>query len=321
MANRRAKRMAAKNKELILWLRNADSLTLIAHVSPDGDTIGSTLALYHALNGSAQLVCEDTIPPKYAFLPGASDFRTPDKAHHTKYVLAVDAADLGRLGTAVGIFEAAEYTAVIDHHGTNPGYAQLNRIECDYGATGTIVHELLSEGCWPLTEEIALCLYVAISTDTGNFSFSSTRCRDMQAAAVMVELFDVADTTRRLFRCRRREYTLLLGAMLSDVRFYADGRIACGFVTEEMLQKCGAEYSDTEGLIDHLINMEGVEIALLATQKNGAKFSVRTLEADAAAIAKRFGGGGHTRAAGMTVQAAVYEAMDEVVAVACEAMK
>ena len=137
----------------------------------------------------------------------------------------------------------------------------------------------------------------------------------------MVELFDVAETTRRIFRAKRKEHTLLLGCMLGDVRFYNDGRIACGFVTEEMLKKCGAEYSDTEGLIDYLINMEGVETALLATQKNGAKFSVRTLAVDASAIAKHFGGGGHVRAAGMTIQSSVYEAMEEVVSVVCEAMK
>jgi len=309
------------NSPLIAWLREAGNLTLFPHISPDGDTIGSVLALWHALGGKAQIVCDDPVPPKYAFLPGIEAFCTPDMARETEYALAVDAADLTRLGASGALFEKAAYRAVIDHHGTNPRYGQINRIESGYGATGTLVYELLQDGAWQITQEMALCLYVAISTDTGNFSFSSTTRRDMMAAAEMIEKFDLSETTRRLFRLKRKGHTLLLGSMLSGVEFHAAGRVACGFVTDEMMRECGAQYADTEGLIDHLINMEGVEVALLATQKKGSKFSVRTLTVDAAALAQLFGGGGHARAAGMTIDAPLREAMDQVVCAVHEAMK
>ena len=301
------------HEEMVAWLKKADALTIFAHVSPDGDTIGSSLALWHALGQQAQLVCEDPIPEKYAFLPGAQAFLSPDAAQPRAYALAVDAADAGRLGTARSLFEAAAHTAVIDHHGTNPGYAQICRIEPDLGATGTLVREILNEGCWAASAEIALCLYVAISTDTGNFSFSSTRRRDMLAVADLVEKFDLAETTRRLFRMKRREHTLLLGEMLSGVRFCVDGRVAYGQVTGDMLSRVGAQYADIEGLIDSLINMEGVEVALLFSQRGDTKLSIRTLTMDAAAIAQRYGGGGHVRAAGATLNLPLEEAVRRVV--------
>ena len=167
--------MSGTNEQVLAWLKNAEDLTIFAHVSPDGDTIGSSLALWHALGRQAQLVCEDPIPEKYAFLPGAQAFVLPAGARASAYALAVDAADAGRLGAARALFEAAAHTAVIDHHGTNPGYAQVCRVEPELGATGTLVREILRDGGWQVDADIALCLYVAISTDTGNFSFSSTK--------------------------------------------------------------------------------------------------------------------------------------------------
>ena len=161
--------------------------------------------------------------------------------------------------------------------------------------------------------DIALCLYVAISTDTGNFSFSSTKRRDMLAVADLVEMFDLAETTRKLFRMKRKEHTLLLGAMLFAAQFAARGRVAYGCVTREMLARAGAQNADIEGLIDSLINMEGVEVALLFSQRESTKLSIRTLQMDAAALAQRYGGGGHVRAAGATLDCPLEEAVRRVV--------
>ena len=129
--------MSGTNEQVLAWLKNAEDLTIFAHVSPDGDTIGSSLALWHALGRQAQLVCEDPIPEKYAFLPGAQAFVLPAGARASAYALAVDAADAGRLGAARALFEAAAHTAVIDHHGTNPGYAHRVNRNCDGHAAGT----------------------------------------------------------------------------------------------------------------------------------------------------------------------------------------
>lgn len=305
--------MSGTNEQVLAWLKNAEDLTIFAHVSPDGDTIGSSLALWHALGRQAQLVCEDPIPEKYAFLPGAQAFVLPAGARASAYALAVDAADAGRLGAARALFEAAAHTAVIDHHGTNPGYAQVCRVEPELGATGTLVREILRDGGWQVDADIALCLYVAISTDMGNFSFSSTKRRDMLAVADLVEMFDLAETTRKLFRMKRKEHTLLLGAMLSAAQFAARGRVAYGCVTREMLARAGAQNADIEGLIDSLINMEGVEVALLFSQRESTKLSIRTLQMDAAALAQRYGGGGHVRAAGATLDCPLEEAVRRVV--------
>lgn len=287
-------------------LQEKDDFTLIAHVSPDGDTLGSSLALYHALlkmGKKAQIVCQNSVPMVYAYLPGSDSFCQPEQAEQTPYVICVDCAAIDRLGTAEKLFRGASHTVNIDHHATNAGYADDNCVR-DTAAAGEIVFDLL-EILDQIDAESASCLYTAIMTDTGNFAYSNTTSDTLRIAAELLE--DGADNemiNRYVYRTVPFRKAKLLGIALSRMELYCDGKLGVIRLTQEDLRQAGATSEDTEGVIDHVRDVDTVELALMireAAQPNTGKISMRSkLYADVSLIAEKMGGGGHKHAAGYT---------------------
>mgnify|MGYP000853108730 FL=1 len=310
--------------ELAAWIEARDDIAVVAHVSPDGDTLGSGLALVRALTKlgkRAALVSSDAVPHMYQFLPDVEKVCAPNAMpFEPKCMLYEDVAAQDRAGDK-GALSCVTDTALIDHHATNPCFAGLCVIDEKASATGVIALRLIDQLGVPLDGEMALALYTAIATDTGNLSYSNTTSEAARGIARCLDIgFDVEDASRRLFRLRTRPRTMLLGMALSAVEFFCDGRIAVTRISSLMYDVCGASSPDTEGIINFLIETEGVEAAILAEERGvfNTKFSLRSAgKIDVGEIAFFFNGGGHRQAAGMTIHLPLHEATDEVITKIC----
>lgn len=296
-------------------LLRAQRVLLVSHVSPDGDTLGAGLALrlaFLALGKHAELICQDAVPELYHYLPGAQAVKQPEAcAGEFDTALAVDVADRLRLGRCEQAYYACPTRLVLDHHGTNDCFGQLNWIEEHASATGVLAQELIELLGVPLTRDIALCLYTAISTDTGHFQFANTTGTAMRAAAEMVDMgVDVAEVTAHLYREMPRAQTALLARALGQLTFEHEGRTAYITLRRTDFDACCAKDEMTEGIINYAIQTRGVEVAFLATERaGGVKFSLRSKAPfDVAKLCGQFGGGGHALAAGCTMMCGIDEA-------------
>ncbi len=294
---------------MLQQLRQAQRILLIAHVSPDGDTLGSALALrlaFLSLEKAADVVCEDPVPRLYRHLPGAEEVLRPEAVQDKPYdlAMAVDVSDEGRMGSCAPLFFGVPQRLLIDHHGTNTRFGQVSWIDAEASATGAMALLLIHALNVPLTQEIARCLYVALSTDTGHFQFANTNAQAMRAAAECVETgIDVAVITERLYREKPRAKTELMACALGSLQFEQEGRIAYMTLHAADFERCGASEDMSEGIISFAIETQGVQVAFLAREKaDGIKFSLRSKPPyDVAKICKGFGGGGHILAAGCTL--------------------
>ncbi len=314
---------AKKIKALADWLANHDDIAVVTHIMPDGDALGSALALMHALHdmGKRAFVCDQHAVPDYlSLLPASDTVVTPDTLPFApKAVIAVDCADEGRMGTAGALIAESMPCAVIDHHETNKTTVLPALVDGEASASGVLVLDVLKEMGAVITHDIALCLYVAIATDTGNFSFSNTTPEAFAAAGECLAAgLDLAEVTYRLFRMKSAGRTRLLGRALDNMEYLADGRLALIRLHLKDFDECGANSSDTEGIVNFGIDTAGVQAAVLATEKkDGVKFSLRSREGiNVAQAVSTLGGGGHARAAGvMIVGATMDDAIERVLSV------
>ncbi|OQA15846.1 MAG: Bifunctional oligoribonuclease and PAP phosphatase NrnA [Firmicutes bacterium ADurb.Bin356] len=315
------------------WLRLEDGFTLIAHTSPDGDTIGSSLAMFYILTcmgKRVQVVCEHIVPYLYSFLPYAEAFNTPDTAEKSyKNAIAIDCADKNRMGKAVGIYNASMLTGSIDHHKTNTAYGDYVLHDENASATGELVFHLWQHLGVAVEKsktalDIACSLFTAISTDTGNFSYCNATPGSFRAAAALVEYgIDIAEINRLVYRTLPIGKTRLIGYVLSSMRLYNDARIGAAILLWEDFLRFGAIPEDVEGIIDYIRDVDSIEIAMILrqTQKGDFKVSMRSKRyADVSAIAGRFGGGGHLRAAGCTMQGQPEAILEQLLQVSTDAL-
>ena len=319
-------------EQLADWLKARDEIALIGHVFPDGDATGSTLALWHALKalGKQAVVCLPGGKPRlYDWLPGAdSVFDTEEGTlpFVPKTAMSVDVSERGRLGEGgMKLFDSCPFQGVLDHHKTNEGFGQLYAVDGDAAAVAELVVDLIDALGVQMDEKMAECLFVAISTDCGNFSFSNTRPHTFQAAARCVEAgADVSRITEDLYRTRSLGRTKLLGVVLAGLEISPDGKVAWSRLTDDLLQFCGANQEDSEGIINYLIEMIGVQVAVLAMErKEGTKLSLRAKAPFNVArdVAVPLGGGGHDCAAGVTLKMPLEDALKKTLAVIRKALE
>ena len=309
----------ATTDELARWLAARADFVILGHVMPDGDAMGSCIAMALALRamGKRAVVCLPGGAPRiYAKYAHADEVLRPEDAlpFEPKTALSLDVSEIERLGNGRRLFDGCAEKAMADHHATNPGFGDAWYIDGYAAATGEIVLELIEKLGVTLTQDMAQWLYIAISTDCGQFGYSNTRPETMRAAAKLMETgIDVSRLVRELYHTRSRARTQLLGAVLAQLHVSEDGKIAWSKLTQAMLDSTGALREDNEGIVNYLLEIEGVEIALLAEERGSAsKFSLRSKEkVDVAAqVAAPLGGGGHARAAGCTLQTDLDSALE-----------
>lgn len=314
-------------KDAAAFLKEHDDYLLIAHLSPDGDTLGSSLALHAgllALGKKAQAICQDPVPEQYRFFPGSENILSPETVEPRENVVCIDCADAARTGRAEPLFQGAKHTLCIDHHGTNPLYAQVNYVE-RRAAAGELVYLLLRELNVPISADMAACLYGALVSDTGNFAYSNTTKETFAIAGELVGLgADVAKTNQRLYRtvplCRLK----LHARGVEKVRLSPDGQVAVTSLSSEDFLAVGAERPHSEGLVETLRDIETVEIsALLKEMENGeVRVSLRAKNrGNVAAIAGAYDGGGHRMAAGCTLHMPLAEAEEAIYRAAVKALR
>ena len=316
MRKNRPAQMNSFPEVLLDAIGKAERILLCAHVSPDGDTIGSTLALRGALlkmGKQVEAVCADEVPQLLMFLPGADKVCSPVQFKGKSFDLAIalDVADRYRLGDCAPLFFATGFTAQIDHHGTNPGYADINVVSEHASATGVLIYELIHRLAVNLDTEIATGLYTAIATDTGNFSFDNTTADAFQVMGeLMTYGLPIAKLNRILFRERSREQVLVLAKALSTLAFHHGGQITGMQLSQADLDTCAAKPEHAESIVNYGIDITGVKMTFLAREVDGGtKFSLRAVEGcNVASLAARFGGGGHALASGCTMNAGLPEA-------------
>ena len=291
-------------------LRAAGSVVVCAHVDPDGDAIGSVLAATLALRslGVAALptLADDApVPTTYSFLPGCDMFVPASDISEPDVFLAVDTPSPARLGVAQGLADAARLVVVADHHPDNRRFGDVELFDPRAAATGQIIWRLLRHLGVEPTADIARCLYVALMTDTGRFSYGNTNSRALRDAANMViagaDPFASYDAT---YENRSPGSLRLLGLALSRVTLANEGRVAYSWVSEEDLVETGTTLPETENLVDAVRQLGGVDAVFLAkVVGDHVRVSLRSKKgADVGAVARTLGGGGHAAAAGATLE-------------------
>ncbi|MEP6602838.1 MAG: bifunctional oligoribonuclease/PAP phosphatase NrnA [Spartobacteria bacterium] len=299
----------------------------MSHVRPDGDALGSQIALALALKHLGKDVRvwnEDGMLEKYSFVPCSNLVsKPPSKPEDVDVAIALDTAIQNRLGTAGEAIGSAKVWINIDHHPSNPGYGDLVRIDAESPATGQIIFELLKDQKLPLDLAIAENLYVAISTDTGSFQYPNTTARTYEIAAELVHAgVDVGRVNRLLYENFPRRRVELLRELLRTMRFVGDGRVASFSLSLQTASDLGVLPEDNEGLIDHIRAIHGVIVAVffeeLAEGKVRVSMRSKDEKADVCAICKIFGGGGHTLAAGARVRGSLAEVETKVLEAICD---
>jgi phosphoesterase RecJ-like protein len=305
-------------------LRVAPSVAVLAHVNPEGDAIGSTLAATLALRAAqkrAEAFNADPVPPDLRHLPGADEMRREVPRDNTyACYLVLDTSDLDRTG---GLLDGRRPDAVVlnvDHHAGNTRFGDANWVEPEASSAGEMVYRLLPEAGAPITADVAANLYAAILTDTGNFHYGNTTAQSLRVAADLVAAGAVPEVIARGLTANRTlgEWRLL-AEVLAGLTVAAGGRVAWIDVTMAARQRAGVGLEVTEDFIQYPRNLAGVQIAVAFKEvaADEVRVSLRSSGAvDVARLAGTFGGGGHRNAAGCTVRAGLAAAKAAVLAAA-----
>lgn len=307
--------------DLLRLINNSSSISIVSHINPDGDNLGSLLGFGLSLiayGKSVDLVEPDIIPEDYRFLPGIEKLSGyGEQRENIDLLIVLDSSDPTRLGDNEHLINSAKVVVNIDHHISNSQFGDLNIIDTKASSTGEIVFIAIEKLKLPMDDKIATCIYTAISTDTGRFSYQSVTQETHRIAAKLYELgIDGYDINRNLYQNRSLKRTRLFAIALSEMKLLFDGRVAVVTVTQKMLEDSGASMEDTEGIVEFLRDTDSVEAACLLKEikTEVVKASIRTKETiDANAICSAFGGGGHIRASGCTLNADTTEAEKLVV--------
>ncbi len=311
-------------------LRENERFAVLSHIRPDGDALGSQLALALSLQQLGKKVRvwnEDGMLEKYSFLPrGDLLTKPPHTAEDVDAAIALDTAIQNRLGTAFTAVRSAKIWINIDHHLSNPGYGDLVHVDPTAPATGQIIFDLIKSQGFPFDREIAENLYAAISTDTGSFQYPKTSARTFEVAAELVCTgIDVGQLSQQLYENYPRRRVELLRELLRTMRFERDGRIASFSLALKTAAELQLLPEDNEGLIDHLRAIRGVIVAVffeeLADGKVRVSMRSKSDAVDVCAICQKFGGGGHTLAAGARVRGTLAEVERNVLEEICDVVK
>ena len=311
-------------------LRENERFAVLSHIRPDGDALGSQLALALSLQQLGKKVRvwnEDGMLEKYSFLPRADLLtKPPHAAEDVDVAIALDTAIQNRLGTAFTAVRSAKIWINIDHHLSNPAYGDLVHVDPTAPATGQIIFDLIKSQGFPFDREIAENLYAAISTDTGSFQYPKTSARTFEVAAELVCTgIDVGQLSQQLYENYPRRRVELLRELLRTMRFERDGRVASFSLALQTAAELQVLPEDNEGLIDHLRAIRGVIVAVffeeLADGKVRVSMRSKSDAVDVCAICQKFGGGGHTLAAGARVRGTLAEVERNVLEEICDVVK
>ena len=284
------------------------TFAITTHLRPDGDGLGSSLALnwiLRALNKESEVISCDLVPHSYRSLPGSSEIRTvPDLDKKYDAVFVIECSDVTRPGLP-GLSE--QVVVNIDHHTTTELFGNLNWIDSTAAAVGEMIYNLARALGVRITPEIASCIYAALLTDTGSFHFSNTSERTFKIASELVKHgAQPAILSQAIFYQYPYAKIKLIGSVLSTLQCDESGKIAWITMTSNAMKEAGATEEDTDGIITYPLTIGDVEAAAFFRELEDSKYRVSLRSknrVNVAQVAEQFGGGGHKNAAGFTIVA------------------
>ena len=287
-------------------IRRRQRFVVASHARPDGDAIGSSLAMALALRRlgkDARVVSRDHVPPQMQVFPGVESIEVVESLDDPgDAVIILECGDAQRTGIA-GLERG--YVINIDHHPGNAMYGAMNWLDLSAAACGEMVFELIGELGVSLTPEIATHVYIAILTDTGAFHHSNITPRTFDICRQTVEAgVEPAAMARRVFDSNSFGKLKLIGALLDSMELMHDGRLAVLYMDDAMLAACGCTYNDTEGVINLPLTAREIQAVVFfkATSGGEIRVSLRSkYDVDVRMVANQYGGGGHKNASGFTV--------------------
>lgn len=292
-------------KERILKSKN---IYIASHVRPDGDNLGSMLALGLALksiNENVYLVQTDPVPSDFMFLPGAEDIKEVTDFDNIDLFITLDSSDIERLGQNKKIIDKANFVINIDHHISNTNYGDINIVDSKSGSTAELIFYLIKVLDIKIHKDIGTCIYTGISTDTGSFMYDNTRPETHLIAAELLNIgIDKKNIILNVYQNNSLEKTNLFIKTIENLEMFAENKIAVVSVTRDILKNTGAKMEDTDGIISFIRDIQPVEVAILLKelQSEEIKVSMRSKKyVNVAEVCSKFEGGGHIRAAGCTV--------------------
>lgn len=296
-------------RKLLEAIRAHQSFCVVGHMRPDGDCIGSQLAMTLALrNEGKEAVCwnQDPLPQKYRFLDPHGIIQPPKHGMKFDCVIATDSANFDRLGSVGECVMDRRILLNIDHHESNTRYGNLNWVSAKSPSTAELIYRLLRAGRFAITKVMADCLFTGVSTDTGSFQYPTTRPSTYHVAGDLVargaNLALICDEVYQSYPLSRAK---LLKHLYSTFKLTDCNRIAYFWLRKDDFARTGAESSDTEGLIDHIRDIEPVIVACVFEELEPelTRISLRSKShlVNVSTIAAEFGGGGHSAAAGATI--------------------
>jgi len=310
-------------------LAEAKSVCLFPHENPDGDAIGSCAAICSMLRGmgkTCHILIDEPLPENLRFMDDGTMFVIGTSLPEVPEVaMCVDCSVLSRFPERREFFLKSGFSICVDHHLSEKTYCDLNRIEPKAAAAGELVFRLMKAMGHKPTKTEGEALFAAITTDSGNFQYSST---SRTTHKIVCDLYDCGiDTTyvsTQLYQNVPMRKMELESMVIADMKLLADGQVVYARITQDMLKETGADMSDAESLVALIRSVKGVEIALLFKERANGKIFVSMrakTTANVQKIAVAFGGGGHRKAAGCTLEMTMDEAIEKVTAAAVESLK
>ena len=291
--------------KILETINQEQTFYLVSHMQPDGDSIGSLLAMgegLRSLGKQVRMFAPDQVPQKYLFLEGSELvfqevlFEDPEVT-----VVVLDSSDLERLSFFKEAVLTGRKIINIDHHVTNQQFGNYNLVDPEAAATGEIIFDLLNELGAQLTKGAAESLFVAIATDTGSFKYENTTPQTHRVVASLLEYgLNPGALSQKIFDERPLSFYMLLKDALAALEIYEGGKIALSTLSKDIRERSGASSGDLEGIVNYTRDIVGVELGILfyVESESEVKVGFRSKQVDVSVLAGKFNGGGHARAAG-----------------------
>lgn len=305
--------------DILVEVKNAKTIVILTHESPDGDAISSSLSVMHALAQFGKNA--DVVIPEHAkdfdFLPGADQILNSGKEEQYDLAISVDCTDLKRLAGGKEFFETAKKTVEIDHHSVNAMFADYNYVDPVSPSCCQVLIAMFEYYGVEITKEIANCILTGMITDTGGFQWGGVTPETFEFAAELIRKgAKIKEICRKALRNKTKAHCKLERLVYDRLEFYENDKIAISYITIEDNQNTGAKLGDEEGLTEMLRDIEGVEVAVLLKEKegkNGYKASLRSHETiNVSEICLLLGGGGHPGAAGCFIPGTLEQAKAKI---------
>ena len=306
--------------DILKEVKNAEKIVILTHEAPDGDAIGSSLAMKIALKELGKN--PDVIIPEYSrlfsFLPGAKDIQEESKIKEYDLAISLDCSDLKRLKCGEEYFETAKHKIQIDHHGSNTMFGDINFVNPASPACCEVLIGMFEYFGININKEIGTCLVTGIITDTGGFRYSGVTAETFEFTARLLQKgVKVSDIYKRVLDTKTKSNFELTKLVISRMEMLENGKVTYTYTTLEDEEKVGAEPGDHEGLVEIGRDIEGVEVSVFVREKEEGTYKVSLRANDyvnVSDICLLFGGGGHPRAAGCLVTDSIENVKNKILA-------